>query len=379
MKMIRVLLVAVGGYGRNYVERLIGDACPEDVRVVGIADPMAEKARDWELIQASGIPVYNTPDEFYAEHEADLAIISAPIHLHAPLTITCLRHGSFVLCEKPAAPTASEARAMLQASQETGLWVAIGYQLSFTTQMQAIKKDLLAGVYGAPVHFKTLHSMRRGLRYYRRNSWAGKVNVGGHPVNDSPFANACAHQFHNMLFLLGDTMYTAAPVNLVKAELYRGNPNVENFDTVALEAQDPRGFRVSYYTSHPMNIRNIGPLSEFICEKGTIYHYEDTEDLVGVLADGRRIEYKVVPDEGFKKLYDVLDCVRTGTKPVCTIETALPHACIVDALSKLPIRPAKAELYEEDGEMFYGISGLEEAFHESFRRGVLPSEAGFQL
>ena len=104
MEPIEILLVGVGGYGVNYVKELLGPDAPEDVKVVGVADPVARRSPCWEMIQAAGIPVFDDIEAFYAGHRADLAIISSPIHFHAGQVIGCLNHGSYVLCEKPVAP-----------------------------------------------------------------------------------------------------------------------------------------------------------------------------------------------------------------------------------------------------------------------------------
>ena len=88
--------------------------------------------------------------------------------------------------------------------------------------MLALKKDILDGRFGKPVYMKALHAMRRGDKYYARNGWAGRIEVKGCAVNDSPFNNACAHQFQVMTFLLGDQMERAAELAEVQAEPYKG-------------------------------------------------------------------------------------------------------------------------------------------------------------
>ncbi|MCO7110464.1 hypothetical protein NIA69_16875 [Gemmiger formicilis] len=95
----------------------------------------------------------------------------------------------------------------------------MGYQLNYSRDVLALKQDILDGRFGKPIYMKALHAMRRGDKYYARNSWAGHIDVKGCAVNDSPFNNACAHQFQVMTFLLG-RVWSARP----SWPMYRPNP-----------------------------------------------------------------------------------------------------------------------------------------------------------
>lgn len=373
MSLIHVLLVGVGGYGENYVRELLGPDAPADVRVVGVSDPAARRSGSWGLIEASGIPVYDDIESFYAEHQAELAIVSSPIHLHAPQVIGCLRHGSNVLCEKPVAALYSQAQQMEDVRRESGKFAAVGYQLSFSRDVLAMKRDILDGRYGEPVLFKALHAMRRGANYYARNGWAGKRESGGHPIYDSPLSNACAHQLHNMLYLLGDSGDTAVSVEITGARLYRGNPNVENFDIVSVHGVTGSGVTVQYQTAHPLASQKLGPVSLYRFTEGEIR--SENGGFVGHLADGTVIDYSRM-DKGHRmqKLYDVLDCIRNGTAPVCTIETAMPHVAVFNALQEYPVVQLPAErvrVWEEGGDRFWAVENLEAQMRRAYEDGTL--------
>ena len=64
---------------------------------MGIVDPFAQASRVYELIRARGIPVYQTIDDFYADHQVPLAVVSTPISRHALDAERCFAHGSHVL------------------------------------------------------------------------------------------------------------------------------------------------------------------------------------------------------------------------------------------------------------------------------------------
>ena len=64
--------------------------------------------------------VFETYDEVVSADQVDLIYNPLPINLHAEWTIKALQAGKHVLCEKPFAMNADEARAMLAAAEASG-------------------------------------------------------------------------------------------------------------------------------------------------------------------------------------------------------------------------------------------------------------------
>src|SRR6185369_16842405 len=145
-----LLLVGIGGYGNSYVSALLDTPATPPFRIAGAVDPSPNLCRRLGELKARGVPIFPSIDEFYANHTADLAVISTPLHLHADHTAAALSQGSRVLCEKPLCVTPTQAEQMQQARDLAGRQVAIGYQWSFSTAIQQLKADILAGVLGAP-------------------------------------------------------------------------------------------------------------------------------------------------------------------------------------------------------------------------------------
>ena len=384
MGNVKILLIGIGGYGINYWKELTEKNIP-DTEIAGICEVMPEVRERYPEIDQRSIPLYSTPEEFYAEHHADLAVISTPIHLHFSQILTCLNHKSNVLAEKPVCTSVEGTRKIIQTEQERKRFVAVGYQLNYERDVLALKQDILDGRFGRPVSMKALHAMRRGRSYYHRNHWAGRIKVDGCTVNDSPFNNACAHQFQNMTFLLGKSMDQAAGLSQIEGELYRANDQVENFDTAAVRAVTESGTPVYYYTSHALQSAKLGPLAEYEFEKGTIYYGKDygqgpVMDYIAEMKDGSRISYGEIPKgERLQKLYDAIACTRNGGHPVCTVSCAVPHLYAVEALAQMPVWPVKKsclEFTEKDGDRFCRIRNLEDIFTQCYHGQLMPSQAG---
>ena len=75
-----------------------------------------------------------------------------------------------------------------------------------------------------------------------------------------------------------------------------------------------------------------------------------------------------------QKLYDVLECIRKGTSPVCTIQTAMPHVAVFNALSQYPIVDLPAErimVWEQDGDRFWSVLELEKQMQLAYEQEQL--------
>ena len=376
----RVLLVGVGGYGGVYLREMIEHDTGADV--AGICDISPDIEEKLPVIRERGIPVFSRLEAFYAKNTADLAIIVSPVHYHTEMVLTCFAHGTNVLCEKPLCLTIEEADRMAEASRASRKFLALGYQLNYRRDVLALKRDILNGKFGLPKRLSVYHCFRRGAKYYARNNWAGRIAVDGREVFDSPFTNASAHNFQMMTFLLGDSMRTACDVVSVEAELYHGNPNVENYDIAALRFLTPSGVPILYYTAHPLK-SDLGPHGVFEFEKGTITFESDEPSFKIIMKDGTHLDYTTIdPGTHLQKLYDAIDCVKNGGAPVCGVEADVPHIRAVRMVQQQPIRHVRDELrcmMEANGDTFLYIRGLEDMIIGSARAWALPSEAEYSL
>ena len=356
-----------------------------NVKIEGICEVMPGIEKRFPVIKEKNIPLYQNIEDFYQEHEADLAVIATPMHLHYFQAKYCMEHGSDVLLEKPVCTTLEDAEDLIRVQKETGKFTAVGYQMNYERDVLALKQDILDGKYGRPILMKGLQAVWRGENYYHRNNWAGRITAGGKTVNDSPFNNASAHQFQVMTFLLGQTLETAADLKKVSGELYRANCHVENFDTAAVRVETEDGTPIYYYTTHDMAEKNIGPFAEYQFEKGTIYFGKDfgdgpVKEYTAVMNDGTVISYGDIPKgERLQKLYDAIECCMNGKTPVCTVQCAIPHLRAVLELAKLPIRQIaeeQLEHVEEDGDSFCQIRNLKEIYVTCYKNNQMPSEVG---
>ncbi len=381
MNDVTVALVGLGGYGNIYARMLLDGAEGHGVRVVAGIDPYAERTGNLQKFQQVGIPVYNDLESFLAVSTADLVIISAGIHLHTPMTILALEHGANVLCEKPVCATLEDARRMAEMEKQTGKFVAIGYQWSYSKAIQELKKDILAGVLGQPQRFKSLVLWPRQVSYYQRNEWAGKIRTpAGDWVLDSPLHNATAHYLHNLFFLLGDTLETSAsPVDL-QAECYRVN-QIENFDAAALRCHTTAGVEILYYAAHCVPEEH-GPWVHLQFENGVVeFRRGEKAGFTAIFKDGDVKAYGDPFMDESDKLWQSVELVRQGGRPACDIQAALPQLQCIQAIhtstniKTLAGEWVQKDVKEENDVLLYSNS-LEESFLNGWHENRLPAELG---
>ena len=100
---------------------------------------------------------------------------------HAPCTILALSYGKHVLCEKPMAMNATEARAMIDASKKYGKKLMVGFVRRFGNDAAITKDFIEAGNLGDVYYAKTTYLRRNGCP----GGWFGdKSRSGGGPLID---------------------------------------------------------------------------------------------------------------------------------------------------------------------------------------------------
>jgi len=379
MRDVRIVLAGVGGYGRTYLQAILGEGAAHAARIVAGVDPHPPAASAGALKNA-GVPVFSSLADVPAE-TADLAIVAAPIHLHAPLSCLALEKGWAVLCEKPLAGCVEDGVRVVKTSRSAGRFAAIGYQWSYTDAIQALKRDIVSGLFGRPLRMRTICVWPRRKSYYERSAWAGKlVMPDGSKVHDSPANNACAHYLHNMLFLAGGEMTESALPVEVTAELYRCK-EIESYDTVAIRAVTDNGAEILLYATHSGR-PETGPVFDLVFEKATVTYHAERDPVLRLHGhDGTIRDYGDPDATRSNRLWHTVEAVRTGTVPACPATAALSQTlCVSAALESSAIHPLpEAEVItkgDDLGDSLTWMPSLAQTLWDCYEAWRLPAEIG---
>lgn len=380
-QQVSVALVGIGGMGLPYLVTLLEELPPEIAELRAAVDPFPQRSERYLELKNRGIPIYRSLSEFYESSEtADLMVICSPIHHHVPQSCQALSFGSHVLCEKPLGATVQEAESLIQAKDASGRWVMIGYQWSFSEAIQALKRDILKGIFGKPVRLKTVCLWPRDEGYYRRNNWAGrKRDEAGRWILDSPANNAMAHFLHNLFYVLGERIDRSAKPLEVTAELYRAY-SIENFDSIACRIFTESGAELLFYASHAVP-QEVGPIFSFEFEQATVTYGEHSPEIIAGDNRGNEKNYGS-PEAGhpFHKLFEAVASVKEPKPVLCGPEAASSQTMCVNGIQESVTDIAtfpESMIEQEEKERRCWVKSLAEAFYDCYQKGILPSEGSF--
>ncbi|MBF9049843.1 Gfo/Idh/MocA family oxidoreductase [Roseobacter sp. HKCCD9010] len=123
----------------------------EGAKVVALASGRLESAK--AAAAPHGITVvYDDWEKMLAEHALDLVCIATPTVMHAPMVLAAIARGAHVLCEKPTAMNAGEARAMLDAARDANRLHMIDHELRFNPTRARIAALIHGGDLGEIRH-----------------------------------------------------------------------------------------------------------------------------------------------------------------------------------------------------------------------------------
>ena len=154
-------------------------------RVVAIASRSIEKART-AAVELDIPRAYGSYEELIADAEVEAIYIPLPNHLHVPWSIRAAQAGKHVLCEKPIALSAAEARTLLAARDRHGVQVAEAFMVRAHPQWHEVERLIGAGRIGE------LRLVTGHFSYYRRDpsdirsvpEWGGGalMDIGCYPI-----------------------------------------------------------------------------------------------------------------------------------------------------------------------------------------------------
>ena len=180
-KRLKVGIIGCGGIAN-------GKHMPS-IKAVNMADMVAFcdliEERAVKAAKEYGVPgakVYTDYKELLADPEIDVVHVCTPNRSHADLSIDAMHAGKHVMCEKPMAKSAADARRMVAAAKETGKKLTIGYQHRHKAEAQYVKKVIERGDLGDMYYAEAFAVRRRGTPNW--GVFLNEYEQGGGPLID---------------------------------------------------------------------------------------------------------------------------------------------------------------------------------------------------
>ena len=141
---LRVGCIGVGGMGGGDLREVSADPM---VDIVGLCD--VDQHRLFEALKQHPKATPHVDwRELLERKDIDAVTVSTPDHTHAPASMTALRSGKHVYCQKPLSHSVYESRQVRLAARETGLVTQMGIQLHSEAGYQNLVEWIRGGVIG---------------------------------------------------------------------------------------------------------------------------------------------------------------------------------------------------------------------------------------
>lgn len=135
--------IRFGVVGTNFITDWVIAGAREDARFELAAVCSRTKERAEEFAAKHNIPhIFTSLKEMAASDKVDAIYIASPNYAHAEQSILCMNNGKHVLCEKPMATNAREARRMVECSRKNGVALMEAMKSTLSPNFLAAKANL---------------------------------------------------------------------------------------------------------------------------------------------------------------------------------------------------------------------------------------------
>ena len=174
---LRLGLIGAGRIAQSYADALARSA---RARLVAVADVRPEAAA--ALAESAGARSFVSHEEMLAGAQLDGAVVCTPPATHPRLCVDLAAAGLHVLCEKPFAIRAADARAMAAAARQAAVRITMASKFRFVADVVRARSLVAAGTLGEPVLFENAFTAHVDMR----NRWnADRAQSGGGVLIDN--------------------------------------------------------------------------------------------------------------------------------------------------------------------------------------------------
>ncbi|SDX59872.1 Gfo/Idh/MocA family protein [Roseicitreum antarcticum] len=310
----------------------------DGAKVVALASGRLDSAR--KAAEPHGIDaVYDDWEAMLAAHDLDLVCIATPTVMHKPMVLAAIARGAHVLCEKPTAMNAGEARQMLDAARAANVLHMIDHELRFNPTRARIAQMIHDGDLGEirHVNIANIGASWANPASRLKGDWWSDAAMGGGRLG----ANG-SHQVDTLRWWLGEPAavvgqaLTVVPDRIDKAT---GAAWTATADDLSHFTMEMRSGALAQVFMSGVAAANIGNLTQVFGTKGTITLNNADEKLFFARAGQGFEEVSVdVPDAKLPGLnkgvwnVSVLGALRELTGAIAETRALMQGATFVDGL-----------------------------------------------
>jgi predicted dehydrogenase len=288
------------------------------------AEAYAVAARDLgraqEFAGTYGIrKAYGSYEEMLEDPQIDLVYIATILACHAEHIKLCLEHGKPVLCEKPFAINASQAKEVIELGKQKNLLVAEAIWTRYLPMRKVLDDVLASGVIGKPIALTA--NLGEAVSQYPRLT---QLELGGGAFIDMGVytVNFALMAFGSAIKEIQSTMipYKTGVDAMSNTTLIYDDGKMAMLHSNMLAACDKRGmiFGEKGYVEN-VNINNCEGIRVYDHEHKKIASYETPRQITGFeyqveackkALEANRIECAEMPHAEILKVIEIMDKIR---------------------------------------------------------------------
>ncbi len=340
---IKVAVVGVGNIAESHIHGYLNNP---NVDLYAFCDIREERLN--EMGKKYGVTRLYTDEETMLKELPELDAVSVCTwnSAHAPCTIAALKAGKNVLCEKPMATSAKEAKEMLAAAKEAGKLLMIGFVRRYGNDCAIVKDYIDNGFFGDIYYAKATYLRRNGSPggwFGDKNFSAGGplIDLGVHVTdltryllgNPKPVSvyGATFHKLGDRRELNEKKGYVASSSKGADKDVF----NVEDLATAMIRYDN--GSVVSIEASFSLNIKkDEGKIELFGTKAGAKLdpELEMYTEMNGYMADVNLCAPTALSFDGLfeNEIDHYVDCVMNGTPCKSPAEDGVTLMEILDAI-----------------------------------------------
>ena len=262
-------------------------------------------------------------DKLLEDPDVQAVYIPLPNHLHKEWVIKALKAGKHVLCEKPLALNAKDAREMFETAKENGVILMEAYAYLHTPYIDSLKSDIAGGLLGDVDYIETAFITQgyvEDIRLYKE--------MGGGAVYD--LGCYCT----TMILSLTDS-----EPEYVMANAEFNDKGVDAFTSVQMKFKN--GLRAAF---------NVGMIFEpgsdarwdrlYIhgskgCISSDVEYNQAGELGYTLISEGKSLERKIQVRQNYAlETEQLCRCIENGEKPHVSPEFSIRNAELLDSIFK---------------------------------------------
>ncbi len=187
----------IAGFGLHAVKRLMpGFAISRRCTVTALSRRDLQRAKQ-SAAEFNITHAFASTADLCACPDVDAILVTTPDALHRADVLEAVRHGRPVLCEKPMAMNATEAREMVDAARHAGVLLGVAHVMRFEQSVKWFREQVAQRRFGQP---RTARADFLAPLMSSERTWINDPTL----ATGGPIADVGVHCIDTLRFVLGD-------------------------------------------------------------------------------------------------------------------------------------------------------------------------------